>query len=74
MAVAKARKKPRRRASKSQRITAVNAQHGVLAALVPVGLLALAIAGHIPWESLSDAVCLALIGNLTGYGLRRYNP
>ena len=63
-----------KRPSQAQRITSINAQHGVLAVLSPLVLIGLAIMGHLPWAHLSDAMCLALIGDLCGYGLRRYNP
>lgn len=69
MAVAKSK-----RPSKSQRIASVNTQHGLLAALSPIAFIGLVIAGHLPWDFLTDTMSLALIGNLIGYGFRRFNP
>ena len=62
------------RTTKAQRIASVNAQHGWLSAIAPLGILGLSVAGHLPWEMVKDAISLALIGNLIGYGFRRYNP
>ena len=63
-----------KRPSKSQRISAINTQHGVLAALSPIAVIGLAVSGFIPWEFLTETMSLALIGNLVGYGFRRFNP
>ena len=65
--------KPRTQ-TKAQRIKSVNTQHGVLAALVPIGLIGFAIAELVPWDAFQDVLYLAWIGNLIGYGLRRFNP
>lgn len=63
-----------KRPTKSQRNSAINTQHGVLASLSPIAVIALAVGGLLPWEHLSNAIYLSLIGNLVGYGFRRFNP
>ena len=76
MAVAKAKrsKSTPKRPSKTQRIASINTQHGLLAALSPIAVIALAVAELVPWEFLTETMSLALIGNLVGYGFRRFTP
>ena len=84
MAVAKAKpRKPKRRIgsvakprkrTRQQVIASINAQHGVLAALTPIGLAGLAIAQLLPWGFFQDVLYLCWLGNLIGYGFRRFNP
>ena len=76
MAVAKAKraKSTPKRPSKAQRNSAINTQHGVLAALSPFVIISLAVTELVPWEFLTETMSLALIGNLVGYGFRRFNP
>lgn len=62
------------RPSKAQRIASVNTQHGVLAALAPIALLGLGIAGLVPWNHFQDVLCLVWLGDLFGYSLRRFRP